>query len=59
MKYIKQFFVWAFSEKCELCHGSLRRGGDMYYGGIEVKDTISGSRKRTAYVCNLCYQLHK
>jgi hypothetical protein len=47
------------SEKCELCHGKLRRRGDLYYGGVDVYDTIEPSKKRTAYLCNLCYQLFK
>lgn len=43
-------------DKCEFCLGKLRKNDDMYYGGIEIKDNISGTKKRTAYVCNLCYQ---
>lgn len=51
---------WITGEnRCEHCKGFLRRKGDMYYGGIDIQDTIGGDAKRTAYVCNLCYQTYK
>lgn len=57
---IKSFWKWITGEnRCELCKGYLRRMGDKYYGGIDIFDTISRGKKRTAYVCNLCYRLHK
>ncbi len=45
--------------KCEHCGFDLRRNGDKYHGGIDIEDTIGGRPRRTAYVCNLCYQLFK
>lgn len=45
-------------EKCEWCGGRLRRKDDVYYGGVNIQDTIGGRPKRTAYVCNLCYQFY-
>ena len=60
MSGFKDFYKWITGEnRCEHCKGFLRRNGDLYYGGIDVKDTIGGEKKRTAYVCNLCYQLFK
>ena len=47
-----------FKDKCEWCGKPLRRFGDDYYGGIDIQDTIGGKTKRTAYVCNLCYQFY-
>jgi hypothetical protein len=45
-------------ERCEICKDHLRRGGDLYHGGITVPDAISDPKPRTAYVCNLCYKIH-
>lgn len=58
MKWLKEKFWFLFDDmKCELCHGKLRRHGDIYYGGIDICDTIGKTKTRTAYICNLCYQL--
>lgn len=57
---ISGFFKWMWGDKCEFCNGSLRKNKDLYYGGVEVQDSIGGiGKKRTAYLCNLCYQLFK
>lgn len=53
--YVKVSNWWyKKSTKCDLCGNSLFRFGT--HGGIDIKD---GNRKFTAYVCGLCYQLHK
>lgn len=57
LKYLKNLFKK--KEKCEFCRQDLRRYGDTYYGGIDINDTIGGSKKRTVYLCNLCYTLFK
>jgi len=46
-------------DKCEHCHGRLRKSYDSYYGGIDVNKNISGTSKETYYVCNLCYHYLK
>lgn len=55
IQFIKNLFKR--KERCEHCGQALRRKGDSYYGGIDIKDTIGGKSRRTAYVCNLCYIL--
>lgn len=60
MKKIKDFIGWVLgTNRCERCKGYLRRHGDLYFGAVEVWDTIGPDRHRTAFVCNLCYQLWK
>ncbi len=51
------FWFFFSSEKCELCHGKLRRFGDKYFGGVDIHDSIGRFRVRTAYICILCYEL--
>lgn len=60
MYRLKQIFWFLFtSERCEFCKGKLRRHGDRYYGGVDIKDTLGNPARRTAYLCNLCYLLFK
>lgn len=57
IKWIKKLFKK--EPKCEHCGQNLRRNGDKYYGGVDIHDTIGGPIKRTAYICNLCYEFYK
>lgn len=48
---------------CDFCGKDLYRFSSKEhpksYGGVDVNLNISGSDKRTAYLCNLCYHLFK
>ncbi len=58
LHWLKRHWWFFFaSEKCEWCRGKLRRGGDNYHGGIDIKDGIGTKKYRTVYVCNLCYRV--
>lgn len=54
---IKKYAHWKRYNKCEHCNKSLWKYGDNYHGAIDIKDTIGGHKRRTAYLCNLCYYL--
>lgn len=55
-----KFLNWKYKKftKCEFCGKGLFRYGN-YHGGIDINDTISGNKKITIYLCNLCYTLFK
>lgn len=42
-------------DKCEHCGGRLRKNYDSGYGAVDANQNISGTRKETFYLCNLCY----
>ena len=52
-------YKWFVSEKCDHCHGLLRKSNSTFHGAVEVNDTISGSKKVLFNLCNYCYEVDK
>ena len=53
--YLQSWYKYK-TEKCQHCGLYLHRFKG-YHGAVDINQNISGSKRETAYLCNLCYHI--